>query len=173
MFLLLVACFYGYKLSAAAACCLNHKLEGTSVLRAALVVVAGLFLGANAWPAPNCSVEPCRATVRDLVEQPDLFQGKRVIVEGVLDLRFELHGLRHGTLKLSLALFSPDKDSGEFEPEQVAQDGARIEKWRRAGLQGRWVEVLGVFDKKETGHFGMLKHGGLRNVEAIVPKGAQ
>jgi hypothetical protein len=145
------------------------------VLRAAQVVFTGLFLGANAWPAPNCSIEPFRATVRDLVEQPDLFQEKRVIVEGVLDLRFELHGLRHGTLRLSFDLFRPlddDKNSGELE-RQVGEDWARVEKWRHAGLQGRWVEVLGVFDKKETGHFGMLKHGGLRDVEAIVPKGTQ
>ena len=143
------------------------------MLRTALSVVSGLLLGANAWPAPNCSTEPCRATVRDLVEHPDLFQGKRVIVEGVLDLRFEGHSIRHGTLRLSLALFTPDKDTGEFEEQQVARDWARIERWQRAGLQGRWVEVLGVFDKKETGHFGMLKYGGIRNVETIVAKGAQ
>jgi len=143
------------------------------VLRAAVLLLFGLFLVADAWPTPNCSVDPCRATVRDLVEQPDLFQGKRVMVEGVLDLRFERHSLRHRTLRLSLALFTPDKDSGEFEPQQVAEDWARIEKWQRAGLQGQWVVVLGVFDRKQTGHFGMLEHGGLRNVEAIAPKGAQ
>lgn len=143
------------------------------MLRAALFVASGLLLSADAWSAPNCSVEPCRVTVRDLVEQPNLFQGKRVIVEGVLDLRFEVESIRHGTLSLSLALFTPDKETGEFEERQVVQDWARIEKWRSAGLQGRWVEVRGVFDRKETGHFGMLKNGGIRNVETIVAKGAQ
>jgi len=29
-----------------------------------------------------------------------------------------------------------------------------------------------VFDTGETGHFGMMKHGGLRDIEAIVPTGA-
>ena len=143
------------------------------MLRAALFIASGLLLSANAWPAPNCSVEPCRTTVRDLVERPDLFQGRRVIVEGVLDLRFEIESIRHGTLVLSLALFTPDKETGDFEERQVAEAWARIEKWRRAGLQGRWVEVRGVFDRKETGHFGMLKNGGIRNVEMIVLKGTR
>jgi hypothetical protein len=75
-----------------------------------------------------------------------------------------------------LDLFRPikDEDMGTKEHErQLSEDWARVQNWQRAGFQGRWVEVLGVFDKEETGHFGMLKHGGLRDVEAIVLVGAQ
>jgi hypothetical protein len=39
-------------------------------------------------------------------------------------------------------------------------------------LQDRWVEVIGVFDTEDTGNYGLMKHGGLRDIEAIVPTGA-
>ena len=143
------------------------------MLREALVVVCGMFLVANALAAPDCAIEPCRATVRDLVEQPGSFQGRRVRVEGVLNLRFEVHSIRHGELYLSLDLFRPpDPETGSWDEKKVEEVWARIEKWQRAGLQDRWVEVIGVFYAEETGHFGMMKHGGLRDVEAIVPTGA-
>ncbi len=141
--------------------------------REALVVVGGMFLVANALAAPDCAIEPCRATVRDLVEQPESFQGRRVRVEGVLNLRFEVHSIRHGQLRLSLDLWRPpDPETGDWDEKKVGEDWARIEKWRRGGLQDRWVEVIGVFDTEQTGHFGMYKHGGLRDIEAIVPTGA-
>ncbi len=143
------------------------------MLREALVVVCGMFLAANALAAPDCAIEPCRATVRDLVEQPGSFEGRRVRVEGVLNLRFEVHSIRHGELRLSLDLYRPpDPETGAYDEKKAKEDWARIEKWRRAGLQGRWVEVIGVFTK-ETGHFSMMKHGfGLRDIEAIVPTAA-
>lgn len=140
------------------------------MVRVAAIVFTGLFLGANTWAA--CGIEPCRTTVRDLVQYPDVYHGKRVRVEGVLNLRFEGHSIRHETFRLSLNFFSPNKDSGEYEREQVARDWARVKTWQRAGLQGRWVEVLAVFDKNETGNF-VLDKGGLRDVEAIVPKAAK
>lgn len=142
------------------------------MLRAALVVVGGMFLVANALATPDCATEPCRATVRDLAEQPESFQGRRVRVEGILNLRFEGYSIRDGELRLWLNFFRPpDPETGEWDEKKVGEDWTRIEKWRRAGLQDRWVEVIGVFNTKETGHFGMMKHGGLRNIEAIVPAG--
>ncbi len=143
------------------------------MLREALVAVCGMFLVANALAAPDCAIEPCRATVRDLVEQPGSFQGRCVRVEGFLNLRFESHGIRHGELHLSLDFYRPpDPETGYLDEKKGREDWDRIEKWRRAGLQDRWVEVIGVFDAEETGHFGMMKQGGLRDIEAIVPTGA-
>ncbi len=141
------------------------------MLREALVVVCGMFLVANALAAPDCAIEPCRATVRDLVEQPGSFQGSRVRVKGVLNLRFEVHSIRHGELLLSLEFYRPpDPETGDWDEDKAGEDWDRIEKWRRAGLQDRWVEVIGVFDTEETGNYGLMKHGGLRDIEAIVPR---
>jgi hypothetical protein len=144
----------------------------------ASVAICGILLVATATAAPVCPSEPCRVTLRGLIENPESLQGKRVRVDGVLDLRFESHSLRHGDLRLALNLFRPidDEDLAKNMRKveaQVEEDWARIEKWQRAGLQGRWVEVIGVFDTAVTGHFDMLKHGGLRDVEAIVPRGIQ
>ncbi len=132
-----------------------------------------MFLVANVLAVPDCAIEPCRATVRDLVERPGSFQGKRVRVEGVRNLRFEEHSISRGELHLWLDFFRPpDPETGGWDEKKVEEDWARIEKWQRAGLQDRWVEVIGVFDAEETGHFGTMKHGGLRHIEAIVQTGA-
>jgi hypothetical protein len=124
---------------------------------------------------PAYATEQYVVTLRDLVTDPASFQGKTVRVKGVLDLRFELHGIRHGKFHLSLNFFRPI-DEGEVERNvekveaQVKQDWMRIREWQRAGWHGKWVEVVGVFDPEETGHFGMVKSGGLRDIETVMLK---
>lgn len=66
------------------------------LLRALLVLVALFGQVGDASSAPNCDNEPCRATLADIVQYPGVFQNKRVVIQGVLDLRFEGHSIRHG-----------------------------------------------------------------------------
>jgi len=120
--------------------------------------------------------EPHSVTVRDLIENHSSYQGKLVRVEGVLNFNhFETRCLRHGKLILSLNLYRPidDEDLEKNSPKvekQLDEDDARLRKWRLRGLHGRWVEVVGVFDRSKTGHFGMIRSGGIRDIQSIKLK---
>jgi len=144
--------------------------------RVCMVGTACWFLvGLTSAQIAECARESCSIRIVDVVRNPQAYQGKRIRVQGVLDLRFEGHSIREGETRLALNLFRPivhdvSKAAVARMEAQVDEDWRRIETWRRSGLQGEWVEVIGIFDPNETGHMGMIKSGGLRDVVTIAPK---
>ena len=141
----------------------------------------GCFLGIACWslagPGLAQGTAPasgqCPVQILDVVSSPQRYQAKRIRVQGMLDLRLEEDSIRHGRARLSLNLFRPVSDDTSKAAlarmnARIDEDWRRIKAWRRAGLEGTWVEVTGTFDADETGHLGMIKDGGLRDVTTIV-----
>ena len=102
--------------------------------------------------------EPKRVSIIGLVATPTAFDGARVYVEGVLDLRFEGN---------ALYLHKEDRDY-RVAMNAVWLDVSKEQRTKWAELNGRHVLVVGRADAKLTGHFAAYPSG-LRDIERIEP----
>ncbi len=92
-------------------------------------------------------------TVDELVLNEDVHHGKLIVVKGRLNLEFEGHSLYGDKHRVWLHMFVEP-----YTEESVNRDWARIEEYKKA-LQDKIVILRGVFNKDNTGHFGLYPAG--------------
>jgi hypothetical protein len=125
-----------------------------------MLVLALTQIGAAPALAPVASAapEPASVPLVAVIANPDRYDGKRVWVEGFLNLAFEGDALYLGR---------SDRDAGLMR-NSVWVDGPNFEEPEaRRALNGRYVMLQGRFNTHSNGHFGMHT-GTFEDVSSIV-----